>query len=226
MLVAFADLCGLDERTAYRLSAPFGGGLGRQREVCGAVSGMCMVLGFLYGYDDLSDAPAKAEHYRLVQELCGAFKQRFGSIVCRELLGTKTATTTPEPDPRTAMHENSVEIALGSALTFTFDAPTALGTLRLRFDPDFSRESISPNKKMRVFAQKLHTGKDFVPVKVAATLPKGFDVLADGRVIFSTDSNHRSAVKLPLNVTAKELSILFRTTNGTDTVRLYGIDLI
>ena len=128
--------------------------------------------------------------------------------------------------PRTAMHENSVEIALGYALTFTFDAPTALGTLRLRFDPDFSRESISPNKKMRVFAQKLHTGKDFVPVKVAATLPKGFDVLADGRVIFSTDSNHRSAVKLPLNVTAKELSILFRTTNGADTVRLYGIDLI
>ena len=102
VLVAFADLCGLDERTAYRLSAPFGGGLGRQREVCGAVSGMCMVLGFLYGYDDLSDAPAKAEHYRLVQELCGAFKQRFGSIVCRELLGAKTATTTPEPDPRTA----------------------------------------------------------------------------------------------------------------------------
>ena len=102
VLVAFADLCGLDKRTAYRLSAPFGGGLGRQREVCGAVSGMCMVLGFLYGYDDLSDAPAKAEHYRLVQELCGAFKQRFGSIVCRELLGTKTATTTPEPDPRTA----------------------------------------------------------------------------------------------------------------------------
>ena len=102
VLVAFADLCGLEERAAYRLSAPFGGGLGRQREVCGAVSGMCMVLGILYGYDDLSDAPAKAEHYRLVQELCTAFKAQFGSIVCRELLGAKTATTHPEPDPRTA----------------------------------------------------------------------------------------------------------------------------
>ena len=102
VLVAFADLCGLDEKTAYRLSAPFGGGLGRQREVCGAVSGLCMVLGFLYGYDDLTDAPAKAEHYRLVQELCGTFRERFGSIVCRELLGTKKATTHPEPDPRTA----------------------------------------------------------------------------------------------------------------------------
>ena len=102
VLVAFADLCDLDEKTAYRLSAPFGGGLGRQREVCGAVSGLCMVLGFLYGYDDLSDAPAKAEHYRLVQELCDAFKAEFGTIVCRELLGEKRATTHPEPDPRTA----------------------------------------------------------------------------------------------------------------------------
>ena len=102
VLVAFADLCGLDEKTAYRLSAPFGGGFGRQREVCGAVSGKCVVLGFLYGYDDLADAFAKTEHYRLVQELCGAFKERFGSIVCRELLGAKKATTNPEPDPRTA----------------------------------------------------------------------------------------------------------------------------
>lgn len=102
VLVAFADLCGIDEKTAYRLSAPFGGGLGRQREVCGAVSGMCMVLGFLYGYDDLTDTPAKAAHYRLVQELCAAFQKRFGSIVCRELLGAKTATTHPEPDARTA----------------------------------------------------------------------------------------------------------------------------
>lgn len=102
VLVAFADLCGMDEKTAYRLSAPFGGGLGRQREVCGAVSGMCMVLGLLYGYDDLTDGPAKAEHYRVVQSLCGEFKEAFGSIICRELLGTKRATTTPEPDPRTA----------------------------------------------------------------------------------------------------------------------------
>jgi C_GCAxxG_C_C family probable redox protein len=102
VLVAFADLCDLEQKTAYRLAAPFGAGLGRQREVCGAVSGMCMVLGFLYGYDDRSDASAKAEHYRLVQELCNAFKAEFGTIVCRELLGEKRATTHPEPDARTA----------------------------------------------------------------------------------------------------------------------------
>lgn len=102
VFVAFADLCGIEEKLAYRLAAPFGGGLGRQREVCGAVSGMCMVLGALYGYDDLTDAPAKAEHYRVVQQLCGEFKEAFGSIICRELLGSKRADTNPTPAARTA----------------------------------------------------------------------------------------------------------------------------
>lgn len=102
VFVAFADLCGMDEKTALKLSSSFGGGLGRQREVCGAVSGMCMVLGALYGYDDLSDDTAKAAHYRLIQRLCDMFRANFGSIVCRELLGAKRATTHPEPDARTA----------------------------------------------------------------------------------------------------------------------------
>ena len=97
---AFADLMGLDEKTAFRLSAPFGGGLGRQREICGAVSGMCMVAGMLYGYDDLENDQVKGEHYRLVQELCDAFRARYGSIICRELLQSKRISTTPVPTPR------------------------------------------------------------------------------------------------------------------------------
>ena len=55
VFAAFADLIGMDERTALRLSSSLGGGVGRPREVCGAVSGICMVLGALYGYDDLRD---------------------------------------------------------------------------------------------------------------------------------------------------------------------------
>lgn len=99
---AFADLMGLDEKTAFRLSAPFGGGLGRQREICGAVSGMCMVAGMLYGYDDLENDQVKGEHYRLVQELCDAFRARYGSIICRELLQTAKLSSAPVPTPRTA----------------------------------------------------------------------------------------------------------------------------
>ena len=107
VLLAFREYTGLDEKTCLRLAAPFGGGLGRQREVCGAVSGMCMVLGFADGYDDLADAAKKAAHYRTVQELCAAFKEKSGgSIICRELLGLDGAgrDTAPTPEARTAQY--------------------------------------------------------------------------------------------------------------------------
>lgn len=101
VFAAFAPLGGVEEALALRLSAPFGGGLGRQREVCGAVSGMCMAAGALYGNDDLADADAKAAHYRMIQELCAAFRERFGTIICRELLGEKRTVTFSDPCPRT-----------------------------------------------------------------------------------------------------------------------------
>ncbi len=99
---AFADLCGVDEKTALRLSSSFGGGLARQREVCGAVSGACMVLGALYGYDNVKENAPKAEHYARIQAFCGAFREKYGSIICRELLGAKIAENSPNPTPRTA----------------------------------------------------------------------------------------------------------------------------
>lgn len=98
--VAFCDVTGMDEKLAARLAAPFGGGMGRQREVCGAVSGMLMVLGQLYGYDDPGDNAEKMAHYALVQELCGQFRQEAGSIICREIL--KNPPSDPNPTPRTA----------------------------------------------------------------------------------------------------------------------------
>ena len=98
--VSFCDVTGMDEKLAARLAAPFGGGMGRQREVCGAVSGMLMVLGQLYGYDDPGDNAVKMAHYALVQELCGQFRQEAGSIVCREIL--KNPPSDPNPTPRTA----------------------------------------------------------------------------------------------------------------------------
>lgn len=102
VFVAHADLLGMEERAALRLSSSFGGGIGRQREVCGAVSGMCMVAGALFGYDDVSDQTLKMEHYTRIQEMCGKFRDAYGSIVCRELLGAKVATTSPVPSARTA----------------------------------------------------------------------------------------------------------------------------
>ena len=101
VVMAFADLTGLGETESARLASSFGGGLGRLREVCGAVSGMAIVAGILYGYDDPKVLGASGAHYALVQALAGRFREETGSIVCRELLGD-TSKVTSTPEPRTA----------------------------------------------------------------------------------------------------------------------------
>ncbi len=94
VLAAFADELGLDEETALKISSGFGGGLARQREVCGAVSGAVMVLGMKYG-------PDKAKCYEAVQKFCDRFKEDAGSIICRELLEGTGATAGGAPEART-----------------------------------------------------------------------------------------------------------------------------
>lgn len=98
---AFCDVTGMSLGDAVKYSAPFGGGFGRLREVCGAASGGCLVLGALYGAYPPDDAQAKASHYALVREFMNEFKNRAGgSYVCRELLGEGT-TPGGTPSPRT-----------------------------------------------------------------------------------------------------------------------------
>ena len=95
---AFGDLTGLDEKTAAKMASCFGGGMGRMREVCGAVSGMLMVAGILYGYDDPKATKEKRELYAQVQAMAGQFREELGSIVCRDLL--KNPPSDPNPTPR------------------------------------------------------------------------------------------------------------------------------
>ena len=84
---AFADLIPMDEQLLLRAASPFGGGVGRLRGMCGAVSGMVLSAGFLYGYDDPCNRDVKAEHYAVVRDLCEKFRARHGSIICKEILG-------------------------------------------------------------------------------------------------------------------------------------------
>ena len=98
--VAFSDVTGIDEKTAARAVSAFGGGMGRMREVCGAVSGMLMVLSYVYGYDTPGDDVSKKRLYGQVQELAAAFRAENGSIICREIL--KNPPSDPNPTPRTA----------------------------------------------------------------------------------------------------------------------------
>ena len=98
--VAFSDVMGMEEKTVARMVSSFGGGMGRMREVCGAVSGMFFALGYLYGYDDPADDKAKMELYGRVQALAAQFREEHGNIVCRELL--KNPASDPAPTPRNA----------------------------------------------------------------------------------------------------------------------------
>ena len=98
--VAFCDVTGLDKDFTAKMVSAFGGGMGRLREVCGAVSGMYFVLGHLYGYHTPGDDEVKKALYAQVQELAGKFREENGSIVCRDSL--KNPPSDPNPSPRTA----------------------------------------------------------------------------------------------------------------------------
>ncbi len=102
VFLAYCDLTGLDEKTALLISSSFGGGMGRLREVCGAVSGMFMTVGMLYGYSDPKAGTEKTEHYKRIQELAAKFKEKNGSIVCREILGRIAEDKSYIPAERTA----------------------------------------------------------------------------------------------------------------------------
>lgn len=106
VFVAYRDWTGLDEAASIRLSASFGGGMGRLREVCGALSGALMALGMLRAPLDPADRAAKAAHYARVQALGNAFRAHNGSLLCRDLLGEQ-AGSGHVPDERTEAYYQS-----------------------------------------------------------------------------------------------------------------------
>ena len=100
VVVAYSDVFGIDKKTAMRVSCGLGAGVGRMREVCGAVSGMAMLAGLKHG-GETPDAEAKKKTYEVTQAMAEAFKARNGSIVCRELLGLDRPENDPTPEART-----------------------------------------------------------------------------------------------------------------------------
>ena len=100
--LAYADITTLDEKMVATITASFGGGLGRLREVCGAVSGMAFVASFISPCPMADNAEAKKANYALVQEFAEQFRQKNGYIVCRSLLGLDRLKDEPTPSARTA----------------------------------------------------------------------------------------------------------------------------
>lgn len=103
VVLAFADKVDLSKDDLLRIASGFGGGMGRLREVCGAVSGMFMVGGLIFGYSSPDAKTEKIELYKNIQKLAEEFKINNGSIICRELLGT-VQPQAPEPEVRTAAY--------------------------------------------------------------------------------------------------------------------------
>ena len=102
VFAACADLYGIkDETLALRLSASFGGGIGRMRQTCGAACGMFMLAGLENGSAIEGDAEGKKRNYALVQELANKFKAENGSLICSELLGIAPKPQEPTPEART-----------------------------------------------------------------------------------------------------------------------------
>ena len=108
VVLAYNDVFGIDDQTAAAISSGFGGGMGRMREVCGAVSGMTMLAGLIKPATDPSVKDWRTANYALVQEMAYEFKDINGSIVCKELLGlvpmgssAQTPKESPEPSDRT-----------------------------------------------------------------------------------------------------------------------------
>ena len=102
VFAACADIYGKeDEALALRLSASFGGGIGRMRQTCGAACGMFMLAGLENGSAISGDAEGKKENYALVQELAAKFKLGNGSLICAELLGIVPKLQEPTPEART-----------------------------------------------------------------------------------------------------------------------------
>ena len=105
VVAAFADMYGMDRDTALRIGAGFGGGIGRLRMVCGAVSGIVTLVGLHCGSTDGEDHEGKANCYKVVQDLLERFRLQNGSIICADLLaqnGCKVETNTHMPDRRDA----------------------------------------------------------------------------------------------------------------------------
>lgn len=101
VFATFADVLGLTVEEAALQSSAFGGGIGGLREVCGAVCGMAMVVGYLRGYSDPKEYEGKKAMYHLIQEMSQEFEKEMGSIICRDLLGIKKGESLPEPSVRT-----------------------------------------------------------------------------------------------------------------------------
>lgn len=87
---AYADLAGVDENLIFAAGEGFGAGMGGMQCTCGAVSGACMVAGLLKSSRNTEEPVTKGGTYRITKEIAQAFKEKNGSVICKDLKGIET----------------------------------------------------------------------------------------------------------------------------------------
>ena len=107
VVLAFSDVTNVDKDLALKAPPLLEGGMGRLREVCGALTGTFVVAGVLFGYTNPKDNIGKAKHYEVIQDLAKRFKEENGSLLCRELLGLNITIDSPVPEKRTEEYYKS-----------------------------------------------------------------------------------------------------------------------
>ena len=100
VVMAFEDVLTIDAKELCKIASPFGGGISRMRETCGAVSGMVLVLGNLIGYSTPEMGAKKQELYEKTQKILKIFESRYGSLTCRRLLNLNVVHDDPKPSKR------------------------------------------------------------------------------------------------------------------------------
>lgn len=101
VFATYADLFGMERKTALKLASPMGGGIGRMREVCGVVSAMALLAGLKEGNTDPANEEGKEQIYLLTRQMAEKFKEKHGTIICRELLGIQGMEESAKPSLRT-----------------------------------------------------------------------------------------------------------------------------
>lgn len=198
-------------------------------QAMGTAAAMCVAENILP--NDIKGSLIEILQQRLLND--GVFLPRLKRKISKLTLSATTNLTEENQEilfngidrPRSGDEQNLITLALGDSIQFDYSQPTDIKGLRLQFDLDYSRKSVSPNMKMQWFAQKLNVGRDFVPMRVASTIVKEFEVYADNELIYKTDKNYNSLVKIPIDKKVTSLSVKFIKTWGEDKIRLFACDL-
>jgi len=104
VFLSYSDLFNIEKEMAAQMTVSFGGGLARMRETCGTISAMAMLAGFRYPVANTQNIDDREKNYAIVQKMAALFKEKYNSIICRELLQTINTDTNPRPSERTALY--------------------------------------------------------------------------------------------------------------------------